>query len=52
VLIGFVHGGDELLDAGAQGADLGGQRVDLSQQQPRQLGVVVVEAAIQRGNQL
>jgi hypothetical protein len=46
VVIGFVHGVDELLDADGQRADLGGQRIDLTQQQPRQLGVVVIEATV------
>jgi hypothetical protein len=51
-VIGFVHGVDEPLDAGAQRADLGGQRIDLTQQQPRQLGVVVIEATVERSNEL
>src|SRR6185312_11886424 len=51
-VIGFVHGVDEPLDAGAQRADLGGQRIDLTQQQPRQLGVVVIEATVERSDEL
>ena len=30
----------------------GGQRIDLTQQQPRQLSVVVIEATVQRGDQV
>ena len=35
-----------------QGADLGAERIDLTQQHPRQLGVVVIEAAVEGGDQL
>ena len=41
--------GDQLLDARGQGVDLGGKRIDLAQQHPRQLGVMIIEAAIERG---
>jgi len=30
---------------------LGGQRIDLTQQQPRQLGVVVIEATVERSDE-
>ena len=33
-------------DAGGEGVDLGGQRVDLVEQHPGEFGVVVVEAAV------
>ena len=49
-MIGFVHG-VKLLDAGRQGADLGGQGIDLIQQHPREFGVMVVEPAIEGGEQ-
>ncbi len=52
VVVGFVHGGEELFDAGGQRVDLGGQCVDLTQKQPGQLGVMIIEATIQRGDQL
>ena len=44
--------GDQLLDARGQGVDLGEKRIDLAQQHPRQLGVMIIEAAVERGDQL
>jgi hypothetical protein len=49
-----LGGGDrpkQLLDAGGERAELGGERVDLVQQHPGQFGVVVVETAGQRLDQ-
>ena len=40
------HRRQQLLDAGGQRVDLGGERVDLGQQHPGQLGVMVIEAAV------
>ena len=49
--LGGGDGGDQLLDAGGEPVDLDAEGVDLVQQHPRQLGVVVVEAAGQRLHQ-
>ena len=48
--LGFHHG-EQLVDAGGEGADLGGQRVDLVEHHPGQFGVVIVESAGQRLDQ-
>ena len=48
--LGF-HRGEQLVDAGGEGADLGGQRVDLVEQHPGQFGVMIVESAGQRLDQ-
>ena len=49
---GVGHRCQQLLDAAGEGGDLGGQGVDLVQQHPGQLAVVVVEAAVERGDEL
>jgi hypothetical protein len=38
--------GDQVLDARREGVDLGAEGVDLAQQHPRQLAVMIIEAAI------
>jgi hypothetical protein len=43
--------GDQLLDPGGERADLGGQGVDLVQQHPGQLGVMIVKLPGQRLDQ-
>jgi hypothetical protein len=51
LVLGWLGGGDgrdQLLDPGREVVCLGGQRVDVVQQQPGQFRVVVVEAAGQR----
>jgi hypothetical protein len=42
---------EQLVDARREGVDLGAQRVDLVQQHPRELGVVLVKPAAQRLDQ-
>ena len=42
----------QFFDARREGVDLGAQRVDLAQQHPRQLGVMLIEATVERGDQL
>ena len=49
--LGVGHRRQQLIDAGPQGVDLGGQGIDLVQQHPREFGVMVVEAAIEGGEQ-
>ncbi len=48
---GGGHRGDQRLDPAVERADVGGQGIDLVQQHPGQLGVMLIEAAGQRLDQ-